>query len=167
MHIPPYHKRKSWQRFLVGTFFGGLIAYCILIYMYGSMYEQLLEQNLELQSQVDDLKDENNALLKDKEDLSQQTKESDTVKKIEIRIDNEKEVKMDTLIVHQLEKLIKKEISHIVGQDKDIVSDSERLLESTIENKSFRIDEMTYQFTVIKTSITDTVKLTLEAEIVG
>lgn len=58
MHIPPYHKKKSWQRFFVGTFFGGVIAYCILLYMYGSMYENLLKQNLELHSQVSTLKNQ-------------------------------------------------------------------------------------------------------------
>ncbi|ASN05009.1 sporulation membrane protein YtrI [Virgibacillus necropolis] len=167
MHIPPYYKKKSWQRFLVGTFFGAVIGYCVLLYMYGNMYEDLLEQTIELQSKVDALQDQNKALLQDKEDLNQQTKESDTVKTIEISISNEAELKMDKLIVHQLEVLIKEEISHIIGQDVDTVAESIELLESTIENKSFDVDDMTYKFTTIKTSITDEVKLTLEAEIEG
>ncbi|ASK62977.1 hypothetical protein CFK37_12900 [Virgibacillus phasianinus] len=167
MHIPPYYKKKSWQRFLVGTFFGAIIGYCVLLYMYGNMYENLLEQNAELQSQVKELTSQNKALLKDKEDLDQQSKESDTVKAIEITISNGEELKMDRLIVHQLEDLIKEEISHIIGQDVDIVSESDLLLMSTIENKSFRVDDMTYKFTVSKLSITETVKLTMEAEIEG
>lgn len=168
MHIPPYHKKKSWQRFLVGTFFGGIIAYCILLYMYGSMYEDLLEQNLDLQSQVTTLTSQNKSLLKDKEDLDQQTKESETVKSIEIVIPNEEELKLDELIIYQLEQLIKEEISHLIGQDVNIVSESEQLLYSTIENKSFRVDDMTYKFTVLKLSIIEeTMKLTLKAEIEG
>ena len=120
MHIPPYHKKKSWQRFFVGTFFGGAIAYCILLYMYGSMYEDLLEQNLNLQSQVATLTSQNKSLLKDKEDLNQQTKESETVKSIEIIIPNEEELKLDELIIYQLEQLIKEEISHLIGQEVNI-----------------------------------------------
>ncbi|WP_404453540.1 hypothetical protein LG329_03770 [Virgibacillus necropolis] len=164
MHIPPYHKRKSWQRFMVGTFFGAIIAYCVLLYMYGSMYENLMEENLELKSQVTDLQDQNEALLKDKENLNQQTKESDTVQTIEISITNEKELK-DKLIVHQLEQLIKEEISHIVGQDIRTVYDSNQLLMSTIENKRFTVDEMTYTFTIEKLLIAATVEITMEAEI--
>lgn len=167
MHIPPYYKRKSWQRFFVGTFFGAVIAYCILLFMYGTMYEQLVEQNLELQSDISELKVQNKALLKDKENLNQQSKESNTVETIEIDITNEEELKLDKLIVHQLEELVKEEISHIVGQDIRTVYDSNQLLMSTIQNKRFRVDEMTYTFTVETLLVSETVELTIEADVEG
>lgn len=159
MHIPPYYKKKSWQRFLVGTFFGAVIGYCILLYMYGSMYEDLLGQNIELQSQVKELK-----LLQDKED-DQKPKESYTVNRIEISITNEEELKLDKLLKQQLEDLILEEIDHIIGQDVRVIAGSDKLLESTIENKDFTIDDLTYTFSMHKLIIGKTVKLTLEGDV--
>lgn len=61
MHIPPYYKKESWQRFFIGAFFGAVIAYVIIMYMYGSMYEKLYEENVNFASQVNDLKKQNEA----------------------------------------------------------------------------------------------------------
>lgn len=160
MHIPPYYKKKSWQRFLIGTIFGAVIGYCILLYMYGYMYEDLLGENAELQSQVKELK-----LLLDKEDDPEPKEESYTVNKIEIKITNEEELKLDKLLKHQLEELILEEINHIIGQDVHVVSESNQLLISTIENQGFTIDDLTYKFTVQNLFITETVELTLEGEV--
>lgn len=162
MHIPPYYKKKSWQRFFVGTFFGAVIGYCIFLYMYGSMYEDLLAKNIELQSQVKEFK---LLLDKDKEEQNQQEKESYTINKIELNIMNEKELKLDELIKYQLEELIIEEINHIIGQDVYVVSESDELLISTIENKGFTVDELTYRFTVRKLYINETVEITLEGDV--
>lgn len=159
MHIPPYYKKKSWQRFFVGTIFGAVIGYCVLLYMYGSMYEDLLGQNIELQSQVKELK-----LLQDSED-EEEPKASYTVNKIELGFTNEKELKLDTLLKHQLEGLIMEEIGHIVGQDVHVVAEGKQLLESTIVNKEFTIDDLTYIFTVKKLVITETVEIMLEGDV--
>ncbi|WP_188453422.1 sporulation membrane protein YtrI [Virgibacillus oceani] len=164
MHIPPYHKKESWQRFFVGALIGAVIAYCIVMYMYGSMYEKLFAEILDLQDKVTELKNHNDALLKAKEDLDTPI----TVEKIEVDIVNDKELQLDndTLMKQQLEGLIKKEIDHIVGQDVTIVSESDKLLESTIENKEISIDEFTYSFTVTKLAIiTKTVIIEVKGEV--
>ncbi|MGP4108320.1 sporulation membrane protein YtrI [Virgibacillus sp. L01] len=165
MHIPPYHKRKGWQRFLVGTVIGAIIAYFIFVYMHGYMYEQLLEENRDLQSQVNELENQNEALLKDNKDLDEKSKESLTVDSIEIEITNKDELRLDRLIIHDLEELMKKEIEDIIGQDLTIVSESSELLKSTIQNKNFKVDDFTYKFAVQTLVITPTVKITVEAEI--
>src|SRR5690625_1401761 len=165
MHIPPYYKKKSWQRFLVGAFIGAVIAYFITIFMYGSMYERLVERNLDLQSQITELEKQNEVLLQDKKDLNEKSKAEITVDGIEIKIKNEKQLRLDRLITHQLEEMIKQEIDHIIGQDISVVAESDQLILSTIENKAFTVDEFTYYFEVSKLTISETVKITAEAKV--
>ncbi|MEC5421946.1 hypothetical protein QGM71_00370 [Virgibacillus sp. C22-A2] len=165
MHIPPYHKKETWQRFYAGALIGGIIAYFILIYMYGSMYEKQLEENRELQANVIDLKNQNKALLQDKEDMDEESKKPLLVESIEITITNTQELRLDRLIVHDLEEMLKKEINHIIGQDISIIGNSDTLLISTIENKAFSIDDLTYYFRVKLLTISQTVKITAEAKL--
>lgn len=165
MHIPPYHKRKSWQHFFVGVFAGAVIAYCIVLFMYGTMYEQLLANNLELQSQLTEIKSQNDALLQDKKDLNEKSKEPITVNKIEVIFTNAEQLRLDRLIIHQLEDMIKEEINHIIGQDINIVAESDKLLLSTIENKAFSIDDFTYYFEVLKLTISPDVKISVKAKV--
>src|SRR5690625_162780 len=159
MHVTPYHKKKHWQRFLFGVFIGGIIAYCILIFMYGSMYEELVKESYDLQAEVTELKQQNDAFLQDNKDINEKNKERLTVNQIEVEISNADEFKLDRLSISQLNEMIKNEINHIIGQDIDVVSDSEQLLQSTIENKQFSVDELTYYFEIEKLTISKTVKL--------
>lgn len=165
MHIPPYYKKASWQRFFVGTLIGGVMAYCVFAYMFNSMYERLLDNNLELQSQVTELKNQNDALLEDKKDLGEKTKQDITVESIEVTIMNDEELKLDHLIKHQMEELIKAEIKNIVGQEVSIISESDSLLSGTIENKEFAIEDLTYYFKITKIVFAKTVEIEVEAEI--
>ncbi|QKY69670.1 sporulation membrane protein YtrI [Lentibacillus sp. CBA3610] len=162
MHIPPYHKKPSFQRFLVGMFIGAVIAYFVFVYMHGSMYGQLLEENRDLKSEVTELNNQNEALLEDNEDLDEQSKEPIKVEAIEITIINEEDLP-DRLIIHDLEELMKEEIEHIIGQDLSIISESDGLLTATLENKVFTVDDFEFQFTVEKLYLTPTVKISVEA----
>ncbi|MBP1968884.1 hypothetical protein J2Z83_000978 [Virgibacillus natechei] len=165
MHIPPYHKKVTWQRFFIGAVFGALISYGIYIYIYGSLYERVLEENFELQSELTDVKNQNEALLQDKEDLDEQSKEPQTVESIEVTITSEDALRLDRLIIHQLEDLIKEEINHLIGQEISTVVESNQLLLSTIENKGFTVDDVTYHFDVNLLVISNNVKLTVETKL--
>lgn len=165
MHIPPYLKNKSWQRFFLGIATGSVIAYALFIFMYGSMYERLFEKNLSLQSQVSELDSQNEALSEDKKAIDEENKERLTVERIEIFISNADKLHLDRLIIHQLDDMIKKEINHIIGNDIRTVAESGKLLQSTIQNKEFSIDDFTYNFEVETMTISNTVELTLIAKI--
>ncbi|PAV30390.1 hypothetical protein CIL05_07925 [Virgibacillus profundi] len=165
MHIPPYHKKQTWQYFFLGAVLGGIIAYFIVIYMYGSMYEDLLAENIDFQSKITDLENHNEALLKDKADLDEKAKEPLTVETIEVSIPNWEEVLPDRLIRRQLEELIKEEISHVVGQAVTLIDESEELLSATIENKAFTIDDFTYYFEIKKLTISPTLKIIVDAKL--
>lgn len=164
MHIPPYHKKAVWQRFFVGALIGGVIAYCVFAYMYNSMYQRLFETNLELQSQVTELKNQNEALLEDKKDLDEKNEEQLTIESMEVTIANAKTLKLSHLVVYQMEEMIKEELKHVIGQKVSIVSESDQLLTSTIENKEFAIEDFNYYFTVTKITFARTLKITVTAK---
>lgn len=165
MHIPPYYKKKSWQHFMIGACTGALIAYSIIMFMYGAMYENLHEKNMFLQTKVNELKNHNDSLLADKQESDEQNKALLTIDNIEVNIVNQKELRLDRLIVHQLNEMVKQELNHLIGQDIKIVSKSDQLLLSTIENKAFSIDDFTYFFEIKRLTISDTIKLTIYAKI--
>ncbi|TMN21161.1 sporulation membrane protein YtrI [Lentibacillus cibarius] len=164
MHIPPYYKKSTWQRFLAGAFAGAIIAYLIFVYMFGSMYGDMLEENRELKSEVTELKNRNEALLDDNKDLDKKTKEEAKVETIEITVINPNDLP-DRLIIHELENLIKDEIDHIVGKKVSLISESYELMTSTIENKDFTIDDFDIQVTIKKLVITKAVELSVKAEV--
>lgn len=165
MHIPPYYKQKSWQRFIIGVVTGSLIAYMIFIYMHGKMYEKIYEENLDLQSKVSELKSRNDSLLQDKKALDEKSKQQPMIEHIDIFISNQEELRLDRLIVYQLDHMIKQEINHIIGKEIKAISESDQLLISTIENTAFTIDDFTYYFEIERMTISDTVKLILYAKI--
>ncbi len=164
MHIPPYHKKKSWQYFISGMFFGGIIAYFTLLYMYGSMYEDLIKENLEIQEKVSDIEKQNEALLEDQNNLENTLF---FVQEIEIVIADREDFKIDRLLDSQLKSLIKEEINHLIGMELTTLYESEALLYSSIENKNFKIDDVTYQFTITRLIIQPKLKITVETKLLN
>lgn len=162
MHIPPYHKKKSWQIFFLGVFLGAIIAYLLLAWMYGKMYEKVLSEKIALQADFRELKQQNEALLIDKEQL--QAEASLTVKTIDIHFLNGKQFRFDRLIIHQLSDRIKEQLKDTIGKDIKTVADSSDLLISFIENKTYTIDDLSYQFIVKKITITEEIKMDLEVK---
>lgn len=164
MHIPPYHKKLSWQRFLIGVCAGGVIAYIIFMYMHGIMYEKLLAENLQLRSEVHELQSKNESLLQDKKDMDEAVKKPLTIETIEISIYNHEQMDLDRLATHQLKELIKEEVNHIIGKEVETISESDQLLITTIENKPFTIDDFTYYFDIYTLTIAETVKINVKAK---
>ena len=163
MHIPPYHKKRSWQIFLVGTLIGSIIAYTMFAYMYGKMYENLLSENIQIKTKLGELERQNEALLQDKEDMEE--KSANTIQSIGIDFSNSEELKLDRLIIHELEDLIKNEINFIIGKDVKSLSENDDLLITLLENKTFTIDDFSYQFEVNKMFVSEQVKITLHVKL--
>ncbi len=160
MHIPPFYKKRSYQILLVGIFIGTIIAYLLLVYMHGKMYEKLLFERIQLQTQLAEIESQNEALLEDKEEMEE--KSTAIVNSIQIEFLNGKELKFDRLITLQLEDLIKRELTDVIGKSVQSVSESDDLLVTVIENKSFTIEDQSFQFEVKKISISEQIKLSLE-----
>lgn len=163
MHIPPYHKQPTWQRFFVGMLFGAIIAYLVLAYMQGAMYEELILENIVKEELINDLRSQNEALLQDQDDKSAAT----TVQEIEITLINPDVLKKNSLLESQLKSLIKQEINHLIGIEITVLSASDELLVSAIENKTFTLDNRSYQFLLKRTTISPTLKLKVETKLLN
>jgi|SRR5690625_4261162 len=161
MHIPPYHKKRPWQIFLVGSLIGSIIAYAIFAYMYGKMYEDLLAENVQLHTKIAELERQNEALLEDKENLEE--KSDNTIQAIEIDFANSADLRLDRLIIHELEDLILNEINFIIGKEVKSIAENDELLITVLENKTFTIDDLSYRFEVKKLYISERVKIALDA----
>lgn len=163
MHFPPFYKAKSYQIFILGALSGALIAYLILLYMHGKMYEEVLIEQVELKMEIKEIKKQNEILIDDKEEMEAQS--TATVKGIQIDFQNAEELKFDRLSTLQLENMIKSELANVIGKTIQSVSESDDLLMTVIENKTFTIDDYSYQFEVKKISISEQIKISLEGEI--
>lgn len=163
MHIPPYHKKRNWQLLILGIFIGSIIAYIVLVFMYGKMYEKVLTERIQLQTKIIELEKQNEALLLDKEELEE--KSESIIQSIQIEFLNGKDFRFDRLITHQLEDLVKQEISDVIGKNVKTVTDSDDLLVTIIENKVFTIDDLSYQFEVKKLYISERMKISLHVKL--
>lgn len=163
MHIPPYHKKRSYQLFLLGAVFGTIIAYLVLLFMYGKMYERAIYDQLELQTALTELEAQHEALLEEQEEREE--KSSAVITSLQIEFVNAEELKFDRLITLQIEDLVKRELADIIGKSIQSVSDSDDLLVTIIENKTFTIDDLSFEFEVKKISISERVKLSLEGKL--
>ncbi|WP_208592251.1 sporulation membrane protein YtrI [Gracilibacillus suaedae] len=164
MHIPPYYKRPSWQRFLAGVAIGTIIGYIIFIYMFGELQEKWIEENLALRGDLQDLRQSYENLRKNHEALDQQTKKGLQVGEINIEFLNLEELNIDSdrIMIQQLEDAVRTEASHAIGKSVDEIINSIDLLISTIENKTINIDDFRFQAEVRRIIVTETVYLSIE-----
>jgi len=151
--------------FLIGVCIGGIIAYGIFVYMHGKMYENLLEQNIELRAEVSELTNRNETLIKDQKNLDEKSHELSTIEHIEITIHNEKEMEFDRLESLDLAERMKKEVHHIIGKEISEISEHDQLLISSIENKPFQVGDYFYYFRVYQLTIANTVKIKVQARL--
>ncbi|MFS0673061.1 sporulation membrane protein YtrI [Ornithinibacillus sp. 179-J 7C1 HS] len=165
MHVPRYHKKPGWQRFLVGMLFGALISYWVVIFMYGTMYQEKVIENSKLHEELNDAENRILALEKDNEDLNEKSKQKIVIEEIELEILNAKELKIDMLLQNELEGLVKEEIKDIIGKDLLMVAESDTLLLSSIENKSYKVDDFSYDFEIKRLIIAPTVRIIVNGKI--
>lgn len=159
MHIPPYHKKRNWQIMLTGIWIGAIIGYIVLIFMYGRMYEQVLTEKVQLQTKISELERQNEALLEDKEDLEE--KSSPVVLSVSIEFLNSEKLHLDKLTTHQLEDVIKRELDPVIGNSVESIEENNQLIIDQIEDKTFTIDDLSYELEVKKITIMKTMKLVL------
>ncbi|WP_047985081.1 sporulation membrane protein YtrI [Ornithinibacillus californiensis] len=165
MHVPQYHKKPGWQRFLVGIFFGALISYWVVLFMYGDMYESLLKEYSKVENKLHDAEKRISVLEEDNEDLNKKSNQKITIEEIDLEILNAKDLKIDILLQDQLERLVKEELEDIIGIDIQTIAASDSLIVSSIENKNFKVDDFTYSFEIKRLVIATTVKIVVHANL--
>lgn len=158
MHVPPYHVKNKWRILLLGMFLGGICAYIILAWMNGQMYEKLLLEKVQLETDFTELEKKHTALLEDKAALEENAA---SIEAIEVAWLNEEDFKMDRLIKHQLEKLLKDELAEFIGKKVTAIAENETILIKLVEGQTYTIDEISYEVEVRKLFLTEKIKLHL------
>ncbi|WP_163538124.1 sporulation membrane protein YtrI [Gracilibacillus sp. YIM 98692] len=164
MHIPPYYKRPAWQRFLAGACIGGLIAYFVFLFMFGQLQEKWIEENLSLRLELQDLNKSYETLLKNHKALDERSKEGIQIESIDIEFTNLKEMRIenDRPMISQLEEEIRNEAHHAIGRNVNDLADSIELFIATIENKTITIDDFSYQATIRRIIVSETLSLSIQ-----
>ncbi|MUV39333.1 Sporulation membrane protein YtrI [Lentibacillus sp. JNUCC-1] len=162
MYVPPQLKKIHWQHAFIGVVFGGIIAYGIVMFMYGTMYEDLMEENLRLKAQITDLNAKNKSLKQDQEDKEEENKQHLEVQTISVKFSNSQQLRLDRLTTYQLEELVKAEIDHLIGHNLETVGENANLVVSTIENKTYHVDDVDYFFEVDRIILSQKLSLLLK-----
>jgi len=166
MHIPPYFKRPAWQRFFAGAVVGAICAYFVFLFIFGELQQEWIENNLNLRTELQDLNQSYETLVKNHEALDKESKEGFTLQEVEIEFTNLKELKLenDRIMVQLLKDSISEETNHILGKPIDEVNTTLDLLISSIENKTLEVDDFKYKGTVKKLVVANNLHLSIELE---
>ncbi|MYL34133.1 hypothetical protein GLW08_07720 [Pontibacillus yanchengensis] len=163
MHIPPYYKKRNWQRFLAGVFLGGIIAYAVFLFMYGTYVERWIKENMELREDINDLEEQYSMLSEDKKELDEKQKEKIKIHSVEIIFLNEKKLlsqhTIDRLTVYKLRELTKEQLPDLVGKSITSLSENVSLLYTSIENKRYKIDDLLYELKVERIVLSQDLKI--------
>jgi hypothetical protein len=148
MRIPPLYRRPSWQRFFAGTAVGGVISWCIFLYIYGVWQEKNTELIRTQTKEIIDLKEEKKIWQEEYKEINKRKIEQLTVQKINIRITNSEKYKLDSLSVLETEDAVRDDISLMIAKDIETVYKSKDLLKKIIENKQIKINDKRYKLKV-------------------
>jgi hypothetical protein len=148
MRIPPYYEKGSWQRFLAGGVFGGLISWIIFAYMFGTYQDTQILHISKQAKEIKDLKEDIKIWQDDYQKLNEENQKGVTLQEIVVTIDNAEKYKLDHFRKYQLETQSKQEINHLIAKEISKVYESKELIIKAIENKVFTIDDKQYRLEV-------------------
>jgi hypothetical protein len=145
MRIPPLYRKPSWQRFFAGMAVGGVISWCIFLYIYGVWQEKNTELIRTQVKEIIDLNEEKKIWQEEYKQINKRNIEQLTVQKINIRISNSEKYKLDSLSVLETEDSVRDDISMMIAKDIETVYKSKDLLKKIIENKPIKINDKRYK----------------------
>jgi hypothetical protein len=148
MRIPPLYRRPAWQRFFGGMAIGGMISWCIFLYIFGVWQEQNTELIQKQEKEIVDLKEEKKIWQEEYKEINKRNIEQLTIQKINIKITNWEKYKLDSLSVLETEDAVRDDISIMIAKDMETVYKSKDLLKKIIENKQIKINDKRYKLKV-------------------
>ena len=163
MRIPPYYQRPSWQRFFSGMVIGGIISWCIFLYIFGVWQEENAKLIRKQENDIAELKNDIKIWQEDYEELNNRNLGKITIQKINIKIINWEKYKLDEFSVFETEEDVRNDIKMVLAKDLETVAKSKDLIKKIIENKPIKIYDKRYKLKVREMVIFTT--LTVELEI--
>jgi hypothetical protein len=148
MRIPPLYKSAAWQRFFAGMAVGGVISWCIFLYIFGVWQERNTELLRKQAQDIVDLNEEKKIWQEEYKEINKRNIEQLTVQKINIKITNWEKYKLDSLSVLETEDSVRDDISMMIAKDMETVYKSKDLLKKIIEHKPVKINDKRYRLKV-------------------
>ncbi|MFD2926215.1 sporulation membrane protein YtrI [Halobacillus naozhouensis] len=148
MYIPPQVRSTEWRRFFAGMVFGIIFGYVLFVFINGQLQEQLLEENIELSTDLKDTEAKYEKLLNAEEEEEEERTKGLTVQEIVVEFQNAKELEVDKLTQHQLSSMVKEQLTSLTGEKIEDAAKQRELIVSAIENKRFKVDDFIYLLTV-------------------
>jgi hypothetical protein len=148
MRIPPLYKSPAWQRFFAGMAVGGVISWCIFLYIFGVWQERNTELLRKQAQDIVDLNEEKKIWQEEYKEINKRNIEQLTVQKINIKITNWEKYKLDSLSVLETEDSVRDDISMMIAKDMETVYKSKDLLKKIIEHKPVKINDKRYRLKV-------------------
>jgi hypothetical protein len=165
MRIPPYYRKRSWQRFLAGVAIGGLISWFIFLYIFGEWQEKYSKQIKKQEEDIADLIQDKKIWQEEYKELNKKNQKQLTIQDIKIKVKNSDKYKLDSFSVFEIEKQIKEDINIMEAKDLDTVYKSRELIKKIIENKVFKINEKRYRAEVKEMVIYTTLSIQVDIKL--
>ncbi|MEC2077691.1 sporulation membrane protein YtrI [Metabacillus fastidiosus] len=157
MRIPTHYEKPSWQRFFAGIVIGALLSWSVFLFIYGVNQDKQSLRIKEQQNDIAELERDKQIYQEDYKKLNKENQKKITVQAIEIKLTNGERFHLKQFMNESIELSVKKDLSNLIAKDLESVSLSVPLIERTIENKLFHIEDKTYKLEVTKIVITPNV----------
>ncbi|MFC7373390.1 sporulation membrane protein YtrI [Fictibacillus iocasae] len=149
MRIPPYFHRKGYQRFFAGLVIGTILGWVFFLVQFGLSQEKYIEIILSQKEIIRNLKNSQKLIIADNEKNNEEVAKKLKVQEVKVQVSNADKLKAPQLDQLMVKQRVTEEMHHLIGQDIETVAKSERLLRKAIENKTFVIDDHSYQVRIV------------------
>ncbi|MGM0874889.1 MAG: sporulation membrane protein YtrI [Bacillota bacterium] len=166
MRIPPHYQQPTWQRFFAGAAIGAIISWGVFLFIFGVIQEEhktkIDKQQLDIQ------KLERNIEIYQEEytKLNKEAQQKVTIQNIEVHLTNGDKYLFKDFMIKNIEEKVKKDLSDLIAKDMESVYSNHILIERTIENKIFKIDEKEYKLEMTKFMLFTTISIEVEISFV-
>lgn len=165
MRIPPIYKTKSFQLLFVGMTLGAIISWVIFLYIYGTWQERFSIEIKQQHEEILQLKQEKQIWQDEFSKMNELNKKNLTVQSIKVKIENAAKFKIDALTVFEMEEIIKKDLSPLVGKDMDSINNDRKLIKNLIENKILSANEKRFKLEIKELYVYTELKIYLQLKL--
>lgn len=148
MRMPDIYRLKSFYRFIAGVCIGIIIGWTFFLFQYGQVYEDLMVKVYKYKTENERLEKDIDILINEQRMENDENQKKLTVQQIEIIFSNERNTRLNRLNLFDLERQALNELEYAKRKEINVVSEMLDLIENTLENKIFLIEERQYQLIV-------------------
>ncbi len=165
MRIPPFYRLRAVQQFIAGMALGGVISWCVFLYIYGDWQETYSKKLKQQEERVKDLEKEKNIWQNDYRELNKKNEELLIVQDIKIKINVNQKYELDSFSIYEVEEAIKEDINPLLKMDIDTAFKSSDWVKKVIENRTHKINDKRYQLKVKEIVFYTTLSIQLEMQL--